>query len=161
MRFFDDIDVGEVSRFGAYEVTEEEIISFGEQYDPQPFHLDREAAADSLWGGLIASGWHTAAATMRMVVEGFLDDVAAVGGKGADELRWRRPVRPGQTLAVRATVVAKELEREERGLVSVRVETLDAETEDVAMRMVSKVMVAVEGTDAEAVARAASRAGDD
>jgi acyl dehydratase len=161
MRFFDDIDVGEVSRFGAYEVTEEEVVSFGEQYDPQPFHLDREAAADSMWGGLIASGWHTAAATMRMIVEGFLEDVAAVGGKGADDLRWRRPVRPGQTLTVRATVVAKELEREERGLVSVRVETLDADTEQVVMRMVSKVMVAVEGTEAEDVARAASRAGAD
>ena len=76
---------------------EEEIIAFATQFDPQTFHVDKEAAADSIFGGVIASGWHTCGMIMRMVVDGFLHDAASMGSPGIDEIRWVLPVRPGDT----------------------------------------------------------------
>lgn len=139
--YFEDLSVGDVEEFGEYHVTEEELRTFAEQYDPQPFHVDSDAAADSIYGGLITSGWHTCAMTMRMLVDNHFADSAAMGAKGVDELRWRRPVRPGDTLSVRTEVLETEAESDERGLVTARTETLNQDGE-VVQTMVSRVMYA-------------------
>lgn len=107
MRYFEDVTVGEVREFGEYHVTESEIVEFAEQYDPQPFHVDEEAASESAFGELVASGWHTAAMGMRMLVDNYLSECAGMGGRSADDLRWREPVRPGDTLSLRTEVVDK------------------------------------------------------
>lgn len=105
--YFEDVDVGFTRDCGSLTVTESEIVAFGEQYDPQPFHTDPEAAEESAFGGLVASGWQTCALTARLLVTNYINDTASAGGRGIDDLRWRRPVRPGDTLSVRAEVVAK------------------------------------------------------
>ena len=108
MRYFEDIAVGEVREFGEYEVTREEILAFAEQYDPQPFHVDEAAAEASQFGGLIASGWHTASMCMRMLVDNHLSEAASAGARGVRELTWVAPVRPGDTLTCRLEVVDTE-----------------------------------------------------
>ena len=124
-RFFEDFTVGSVEEFGRYDVTEEEILTFAEQYDPQWFHTDPDRAREeSMYGSLIASGWHTTAMMMRMLVDEFLSETASLGAKGVDELRWRRPVRPGDTLSLRLEVLSKEAERPDRGLVESRIEVV-------------------------------------
>lgn len=106
--FFEDISVGDVSKFGAYHVTKEEIIDFATKYDPQPFHLDEEQAKKSVFGGLCASGWHTCAMTMRMLVDHLHEQrVASMGSPGMDSIKWIRPVMVGDTLHVTASVDAK------------------------------------------------------
>ena len=107
MRYYEDIEIGDVREFGEYEVTREEIVEFAEQYDPQPFHTDEAAARESAFGELVASGWHTASICMRLLVEGSLEDQAAMGARGVDDLRWKRPVTPGDTLRVRTEVLDK------------------------------------------------------
>ena len=121
--------VGDVEEFGRYEVTKEEIIEFATQYDPQPFHVDEAAAADSTYDGLIASGWHTCAMTMRMLVDGVLGEAGSLGSPGVDELRFRRPVRPGDVLSVRSEVTGKRPLEDDRtrGLVESHVETLNGD----------------------------------
>lgn len=104
-RYFEDYQVGEVIEFGDHLITKEEIVGFAQRYDPQPFHVDEAAAAESHFGGLIASGWMTASVMMRMLVENFISRVASMGSPGVDELRWLRPVRPGDRLRVRVTVL--------------------------------------------------------
>lgn len=104
-RYFEDYQVGEVIEFGDHLITKEEIVGFAQRYDPQPFHVDEAAAAGSHFGGLIASGWMTASVMMRMLVENFISRVASMGSPGVDELRWLRPVRPGDRLRVRVTVL--------------------------------------------------------
>ncbi|WP_255151294.1 MaoC family dehydratase [Halorarius halobius] len=106
--YFEDLEVGDSREFGSYEVTKEEVVEFAEQYDPQPFHVDEEKAEESLFGGLIASGWHTAAMTMRMLVENVMNDSKASGAVGVDELRWKQPVRPGDTLTAETEILEKE-----------------------------------------------------
>lgn len=99
--YFEDLEVGTVQRFGRYEVTREEIIEFASKYDPQYFHLDEEAAADGLFGRLAASGWHTGAMALRMVVDHWKVTGMAetsLGGAGMDEVRWLSPVYPGDVL---------------------------------------------------------------
>ena len=103
--YFEDLSPGDVLEFGAYEVTEAEILEFAEQYDPQWFHTDAERARESIYGGLIASGWHTCAATMRMLVDHHFEDSMALGAIGVDELRWPNPTLPGETLSVRVEVL--------------------------------------------------------
>ncbi|MFB6153174.1 MAG: MaoC family dehydratase [Halodesulfurarchaeum sp.] len=125
--YFEDLAEGEVQEFGSYEVTEDEILEFASRYDPQPFHTDPEAAADSIYGGLIASGWHTAAMGMRMVVEEILEDAASLGAIGVDRLRWHEPVRPGDTLSERIEVLEKRPSesKPDRGVVRIRMATLN------------------------------------
>lgn len=108
MHYFEDIRIGARSRFGAYEVTREEVIAFATQYDPQPFHLDDAAAAETHFGRIAASGWHTCSMTMRMIVE-FMrgEQRAGIGSPGVDEIRWRRPVYPGDTLRVETEITDK------------------------------------------------------
>lgn len=131
--YFEDIEVGDVQEFGSYEVTEEELLTFAEQYDPQPFHVDREAAEASPFGGLITSGWHTASMTMRMLVDNFLNDSASMGALGVDELRWLQPVRPGDVLSVRTEVLDKRPSESmpDRGIVKTRTTTLRQDGEAV------------------------------
>jgi acyl dehydratase len=105
--YFEDIEVGLTRDCGSLTVTEEEILEFGERYDPQPFHTDPEAAAEAAYGGLIASGWQICALTARLLVTNYLNDTASAGGRGIDDLRWRRPVGPGDTLSVETEVVTK------------------------------------------------------
>lgn len=104
--YFEDFAVGRVFELGQCTVSEEEIVAFGTRYDPQPFHADRVAAADSMFGGLIASGVHTMALYMRLFVDGVLSGSASLGSPGIDELRWPAPVRPGDTLRARYSVAS-------------------------------------------------------
>jgi acyl dehydratase len=100
--YFEDFIPGSVIDLGTRTVSEEEIISYATEFDPQSFHVDKEAAAGSIFGGVIASGWHTCGMIMRMVVDGFLHDSASMGSPGVDEIRWILPVRAGDTLTVTA-----------------------------------------------------------
>jgi acyl dehydratase len=103
--FWEDFPAGTVRQFGATPVTREAVLAFAAQFDPQPFHLDEEAAAASLFGRLSASGWHTCAMAMRMMCDDYLLDSASLGSPGIDALRWLHPVYPGDTLATRMTVL--------------------------------------------------------
>lgn len=129
VRWFDDWEVGEVHDYGSYTVTEEEIVAFARQFDPQPFHIDPEAAKASPYGGIIASGWHTGALWMRMHFDAQIGErnPAAIGSPGLLELRWVKPVRPGDTLRCRSTVIEKvELRsRPDRGIVRSRQEVFN------------------------------------
>lgn len=108
MKFYEDLEVGTKASFGNYEVTREEVIEFASKYDPQPFHLDDDAAAKTYFGRLSASGWHTCAMTMRMMVEHFsANQMASLGSPGIDEMRWHKPVYPGDTLRVESELVEK------------------------------------------------------
>jgi acyl dehydratase len=107
LMFFEDVVTGEAPVFGKYEVTKEEIFEFAAQFDPQPFHLDEDAAKETLLGGLSASGWHTAAISMRLLYDSFLVHVASMGSPGVDELKWLKPVRPGDRLSLHRNVLEK------------------------------------------------------
>ena len=124
MMAFEDFACGQVITLGEYEVTEAEMIEFARRYDPQYFHTDSVAAADSPFGGLIASGWLTAAILMRMQCDSFMMDSTCVGSPGVDEIRWLKPVRPGDRLHGTIEVVAANPSRSkpDRGVVLSRVE---------------------------------------
>jgi acyl dehydratase len=102
--FWEDFPTGHVMEFGAMPVSRDAVLAFAQQFDPQPFHLDDEAAKASLFGGLSASGWHTCAMAMRMMCDAYLLDAASLGSPGIDALRWLKPVFPGDTLRVRMEV---------------------------------------------------------
>jgi acyl dehydratase len=104
-RYFEDYVEGDVHTFGSIAVEADEIIVFAKRFDPQGFHADPEAAKKTPFGGLIASGWHTAGLMMRLYVEHYLTNVASLASPGIDELRWFKPVRPGDRLSVRVTVL--------------------------------------------------------
>jgi acyl dehydratase len=126
-RYFEDYPVGAVEVFGDIVVTEEEIVEFARRYDPQGMHIDPVAAAQGPFGGLIASGWHTASMVMRQFVEHYLSKVATLPSPGIDELRWVRPVRPGDRLRVRLTVLEANRSRSkpDRGMLRSLVEVLN------------------------------------
>ena len=105
MRYWEDFEAGGVVELGPYEVTREEILDFARRYDPQPFHVEERAADEGPFGGLAASGWHTAAMFMRLFVDGILNGSASMGSPGVEELRWTAPVRPGDLLSARVRVV--------------------------------------------------------
>ena len=117
--YFDDFVPGQELELGSRTVTEDEIIAFAQQFDPQPFHVDKEAAAKSIYGGVIASGWHTCAMMMRMVIDGMRCEEASMGSPGLDGVRWLLPVRAGDTLSLR--YVTKEVKastsKPDRGVV--------------------------------------------
>jgi acyl dehydratase len=118
--YFDDFVPGQEIELGTRTVTEEEIIAFALQFDPQPFHIDREAAAKSIYGGVIASGWHTCAMMMRMVLDGMRCEEASMGSPGLDGVRWLQPVRAGDTLSLRYVTkeVKPSVSKPDRGVVS-------------------------------------------
>ena len=141
-RYFEDFTTGDTFELGTYHVTADEIRSVAEQYDPQWFHTDPERAREeSMYGGLIASGWHTAAMTMRLLVDGLLADAASLGAKGVDDLRWWRPVFPDDTLAATVEVAETDAERPERGLVRLSVTTTNDDGDRV-FSMVGNVLFA-------------------
>lgn len=105
MRYFEDFQPGDVIELGSRTISKERILAFAREFDPQPFHTDEEAATRSIYGGLLASGWHTGSLLMRILYDGLLKDTASLGSPGIDELRWLEPVRPGDTLTARMTIV--------------------------------------------------------
>lgn len=140
--FFEDLAVGDEWTSDGYEVTQDEIIEFAEQYDPQWFHTDPERAAEeSIYESLIAAGFHTAAISTRLFVDCFLSDTATLGGKGIDKLRWHEPVRPGDRLSIHAEIIDREPETDSRGLADIQIETANQDS-DVVFSMIALVMFA-------------------
>ena len=127
MLYFEDFPVGKVFAHQGPTLTEQDIIEYASQYDPQPFHIDKAAAEKSIYGGLIASGWHTMSVTMRMVCDCYLLNAASMGSPGVDEVRWRHPVRPGDTLSLRVNVTEARVSRSkpDRGVVRYDTEVLN------------------------------------
>jgi acyl dehydratase len=134
-RYFEDYVPGSTFEYGSVKVTEQEIIEFATKFDPQPFHVDPVAAATGPFGGLIASGWHTASLMMRMLADNYLSKVASLGSPGIDELRWLKPVRPGDVLRLRVSVLDARVSnsKPDRGLVRSLIEVLNAD-DDVVSR---------------------------
>ncbi|HZO43076.1 MAG TPA: MaoC family dehydratase [Methylomirabilota bacterium] len=132
-RYLEDYAVGQKFRSGRLRIDEERIKQFAAEFDPQPFHLDAEAARHTIFGGLAASGWHTAAVTMRLLVESDLKPAGGIVGAGADEFRWPRPVRPGDELRIESEVidVRPSRSRPDQGLIKVRTTTLNQNDEAV------------------------------
>ena len=130
-RYFEDYQAGEVIEGGDHLVTRKEIVEFASRYDPQSFHLDDAAARDSIYGGLIASGWMTCSVLMRMLVEHVVSPVSSMGSPGIDELRWLRPVRPGDRLRARVTIVEtrRSSSRPDRGIIRLHQEALNQHDE--------------------------------
>jgi acyl dehydratase len=130
-RHFEDYVPGAVCVYGSIDVTAAEIIDFARRFDPQPMHVDPDAAARGPFGGLIASGWHTISLVMRVLVERYLSHVASIVSPGIDEVRWKAPVRPGDVLRVRVTVEEASLSRSkaDRGLVRTHIEALNQRDE--------------------------------
>jgi acyl dehydratase len=141
-RFLEDFAVGQTFRSGRVRIDKERIKTFGAEFDPQPFHLDEEAARDTILGGLAASGWHTAAITMRLLVESDLKPAGGIVGAGADELRWPRPVRPGDELRTESEVLEVRPSRShpDQGLVKVRTTTLN-QSDDAVQVIVANLVV--------------------
>jgi len=137
-RHFEDFTPGAVAEFGPIDIDETAVITFACQFDPQPIHTDPVAAAAGPFGGLIASGWHTVSLTMRVLVDHYLARGASLASPGIDELRWSQPVRPGDVLRVRATVVEarRSQSKPDRGLVRTKVEALN-QNGQVVMSMVA------------------------
>lgn len=123
-RYFEDFAPGARYELGSATVTKEEIVEFATRFDPQPFHVDEVAAGKTPFGGLIASGWHTGAIYMRLYVDALLHGSSSLGSPGLEEVRWRKPVRPGDTLHASATVLdaTPSSRRPERGTVRIEAE---------------------------------------
>jgi len=133
MRYFEDLNVGD--RFGTatVTVTEADMVAFARQFDPQPFHLDAEAARDSAFGRFVASGWHTAALSMRLLVQGEVQPAGGMIGLGVERIEWPRPVLPGDTLHATSEIIEKRPSRSrpDRGLVKIRSTTFNQRDEPV------------------------------
>ena len=150
MLYFEDIEVGSKQEYGNYEVTLDEVTRFAEMYDPQPFHLDNDAAAKTHFGKISASGWHTCAMTMRMMVDNMKEHKqAGLGSPGVDQLRWKKPVYPGDTLRVETEVLEKRRSksRREMGIFKSRGITLNQNGE-VVLEMISNGLIQVRNPDA-------------
>jgi len=130
--YFEDLEVGRETYFGSYDVTREEVVEFARKYDPQPFHLSDEAAAGTHFGRLAASGWHTCAMVMATTIRHLMkEEQAGLGSPGIDELRWLRPVYPGDTLHVRGKILEKTPSRSKPALGSFRTQTTVTNQDDV------------------------------
>jgi acyl dehydratase len=141
-RYLEDFAVGQKFGSGRLRIDGERALAFAAEFDPQPFHLDEAAARRSIFGGLTVSGWHTAAVTMRLLVEGELKPAGGIVGAGLDELRWTRPVRPGDELRVECEVieVRPSKSRPEQGLIKLRTTTLDQHDKPVMVYVVNLVV---------------------
>ena len=135
-RYLEDYEPGSVHEFGSVKVEEADIIEFAERFDPQILHTSPQAAKNTIYGGLIASGWHTASLMMRMFVDHYLSSAASLGSPGVDELRWIRPVRPGDTLSLRVNVSETKRSRSkpDRGILFSFIEVINQQ-HDVVMSM--------------------------
>ena len=116
MKYWEDFAIGERAELGRHTFSEAEILAFGRQYDPQPFHTDPEKARQSVFGGLIASGWQTCAIGMRLMCEGYINDTVSLGSPGIESLRWLKPVRPGDTLTYSRVVLESRASTSRKGV---------------------------------------------
>ena len=116
MKYWEDFQVGERAELGRHTFTEDEIVEFGRRYDPQPFHVDVENARRSAFGGLIASGWQTCAIGMRLMVEGYIRQTVSLGSPGIDNIRWLKPVRPGDTISYSRIVLESRASTTRKGV---------------------------------------------
>lgn len=141
--FWEDLVVGTVAQYGPYIVTREEILTFAGEFDPQPMHLDEEAARSSMLGGLAASGWHVCAILMRMLADGFVLKAASWGAPGVEEVRWVRPVRPGDHLTLRIVTTATRIlkSRPAVGLTKFNMEMFN-QSGNLVMTMIASLMLA-------------------
>ena len=132
-RYLEDFAVGQIFRAGPVAIRADRIKAFAAEFDPQPFHLDEQAGQGTVFGGLVASGWHTAAMTMRLLVDSGFDPAGGIVGAGFEEFRWARPVRPGDELRVEAEVVEvrPSRSRPDQGVLKVRTTTLNQRDEAV------------------------------
>ncbi|MBX7540755.1 MaoC family dehydratase [Qipengyuania sphaerica] len=152
MIFYEDMEVGMTRSFGGYEVTREEVIEFASKYDPQPFHLDDEAAAQTHFGRISASGWHTCSMTMRMMVDNMMNEKSAgLGSPGVDQLRWKKPVYPGDTLRCETEIIEKRrsASRPEMGIFKSLIRTFN-QNDEMVLEMVSNALIRTrdpQGTD--------------
>ncbi len=130
-RYFEDYVIGSVHEFGSIVVDEQEVIDFGKRFVPLSYHTDKEAAQKSIFGGLIASGWHTAALMMRLYTDHYLSRVASLGSPGVDEVRWGKPVFPGDELSIRVTVegARRSASKPDRGVLQSFIEVLNQKHE--------------------------------
>ncbi len=150
MLFYEDIEVGSTHAFGHYEVTREEVLQFAETYDPQPFHLDDEAAAQTHFGRVSASGWHTCSMSMRMMVENMKSrKQAGLGSPGVDQLRWKKPVYPGDTLRMESEILEKRRSksRPEMGIFKSQLKTFN-QNDEVVLEMISNGLIRVREPEA-------------
>jgi acyl dehydratase len=141
-RYFEDYVAGSIHEFGAITVKEQDVLDFGRRFVPLSYHIDKEAAKQSIYVGLIASGWHTASLMMRLYTDNYLSRVANLGSPGCDELRWPKPVFPGDELSLRVTVLETRLSdsKPDRGIVRSLVEVLNQNREVVmSLKMVNFV----------------------
>ena len=142
MRYWEDMEVGAETTFGSYEVTREEVLEFARKYDPQPFHLSDEAAAKTHFGRIAASGWHTCAMTMAVIARYVVHDgQAGLGAPGVDELRWLKPVYPGDTLTVRGEIVDATPSRSKPGIGSIRTKTTVTNQDDVPVMTFTSIVL--------------------
>lgn len=142
MRYFEDIEVGEKAQFGSYKVLKEEIIEFAKKYDPQYFHIDEEAAKNSIFGSMCASGWHTAAITQRLLVDNYFKDIAIMGSPGGDFFRWTIPVFPNDVLLVDTEILEKTPHRNRPrvGIIKAHSKTLN-QNNNVVMELIVNVLI--------------------
>lgn len=142
-RYFEDYLVGDIHQFGTIAVEQDEVVAFAKRFDPQDFHTDPVAAKATQFGGLIASGWHTAGLMMRLYADHYLTKVASLASPGVDELRWIKPVRPGDALSVKVTVLdaVPSRSKPDRGVVTSFIEVLN-QAGDVVMSMRAVNMIA-------------------
>ena len=143
MIYFEDLEVGAETYFGSYDVTRDEVLEFARKYDPQPFHLSDEAAAKTYFGRLAASGWHTCAMTMAVLVRHLSKErQAGLGSPGVDELRWLKPVYPGDTLHVRGKILEKTASRSKPEIGSFRTQTtVSNQNDEPVLRFTSIVLI--------------------
>ena len=148
-RYLEDFMVGQTFGSGRLRVDKEQIKAFAAEFDPQPFHLDEDAALDTIFGGLAASGWHTAALTMRLLVESEIAPAGGVVGAGFDEFRWPRPVRPGDELHIESEVleVRPSRSRSNQGLIKVRTTTLNQNDEAVQVQIANLIVLRRQSAD--------------
>ena len=153
MIYFEDLEIGAETYFGSYEVTREEVLDFARKYDPQPFHLSDEAAAKTHFGRLAASGWHTCAMTMAVIARKVVEqEQAGLGSPGVDELRWLKPVFPGDTLHVRSKIVEKTPSRSKPQIGSFRSATVVTNQDDVPVLSFTSIVLIRRRPGAEASA---------
>ena len=140
--YFEDLSVGDTFEFDPVMLTEDDIVAFGREYDPLPFHVDAEAAADSVFGGLIASGIQLIAVSQRVVYEGFYSEAALLGGLGMDDVRFEVPCRPGDTLTTRVEVVElrESQSRDDRGIAATR-RSLHTDDGTIAASMINRFLI--------------------
>jgi acyl dehydratase len=141
-RYFEDFTPGMIIENGPRPVTREEIVAFAAEFDPQPMHLDEEAARASILGGLAASGWHTCCLMMRMACDGFVLNSSSMGAPGVDEVRWLKPLRPGTNITLQTTVLEARPSnsRPEMGFVKIRMDVLGDDREPVMTLTTSMIM---------------------